>query len=160
MYSTRWKCIYRCTVTWGFRLMNIQSTGGKVLTATAALISLPERCQSGNNLWFFLGGAKRSKDGDDGEACEWWRNLWTVLQYWQAESVKYDTCFQKSSFFALATKVWTFRSQWLPNIFLCVQGCLWKILEKCTTEGVWIFKYTYHLRCDFRLGSSQREKLF
>ena len=24
--------------------------------------------------------------------------------------------------FALATKVWTFRSQWLPNIFLCVQG--------------------------------------
>ena len=115
--------IYRCTVTRGFRLMNIQSTRGKVLTATAALISLPKRCQSGNNLWFFFGGgAKWSKDGDDSEACEWWRNLWTVLQYWQAESVKYDTCFQKSSFFALATKVWTFRSQWLPNIFLCVQG--------------------------------------
>ena len=46
----------------------------------------------------FFGGAKRSKDGDDGEACEWWRNLWTVLPYWQAESVKYDTCFQKSSY--------------------------------------------------------------
>ena len=42
--------VYRCTVTRGFRLMNIQSTRGKVLTATAALISLPERCQSGNNL--------------------------------------------------------------------------------------------------------------
>ena len=53
---------YRCTVTWGFRLMNIQNTRGKVLTATVAcgmgdlkpvlslsshdLISLPERCQS------------------------------------------------------------------------------------------------------------------
>ena len=135
MYSTRWKCIYRCTVTRGFRLMNIQSTRGKVLTATAALISLPERCQSGNNLWFFFlgGGAKRSKDGDDGEACEWWRNLWTVLQYWQAESVKYDTCFQKSSFFALATKVWTFRSQWLPNIFLCVQG--WSESDEAWTHS-------------------------
>ena len=58
--------------------MNIQSTRGKVLTATAALISLPERCQSVNrqqSLIFFGGGrAKRSKDGD-GEACEWWRNL-------------------------------------------------------------------------------------
>ena len=57
--------------------MNIQSTRGKVLTATAALISLPERCQSVNRQQslIFLGGApKRSKDGDDGEACEWWRN--------------------------------------------------------------------------------------
>ena len=25
--------------------------------------------------FFFLRGAKRSKDGDDGEACEWWRNF-------------------------------------------------------------------------------------
>ena len=53
--------------------MNIQSTRGKVLTATAALISLPERCQSVNrqrSLIFFGGGPKRSKDGDDGEACE------------------------------------------------------------------------------------------
>ena len=55
--------------------MNIQSTRGKVLTATAALISLPERCQSGTTFDFFGGEAKRSKDGDDGEACEWWRNL-------------------------------------------------------------------------------------
>ena len=60
--------------------MNIQSTRGKVLTATAALISLPERCQSVNRqqsliFFFFWGGPKRSKDGDDGEACEWWRNL-------------------------------------------------------------------------------------
>ena len=102
MYSTRWQCIYRCTVTRGFQLMNIQSTRGKVLIATAALISLIERCQSVNRQQslIFLGGgrAKRSKDGDDGEACEWWRNLWTVLQYWQAESVKYDTCFQKSPY--------------------------------------------------------------
>ena len=45
---------------------------------------------------FFWGGPKRSKDGD--EARDWWRNLWTVLQYWQAESVKYDTCFQKSPY--------------------------------------------------------------
>ena len=62
-----------CTVTRGFRFMNIQSTRGKVLTATAALISLPERCQSVNrqqslifDFFFFGGGAKRSKDGDDG----------------------------------------------------------------------------------------------
>ena len=62
--------------------MNIQSTRGKVLTATAALISLLERCQSVNrqqSFDFFGGwGAKRSKDGDggdDGEACEWWKNL-------------------------------------------------------------------------------------
>ena len=58
--------------------MNIQSTRGKVLTATAALISLLERCQSVNrqqSLIFWGGRAKRSKDGDDGEACEWWRNL-------------------------------------------------------------------------------------
>ena len=74
MYSTRWQCIYRCTVTRGFRLMNIQSTRGKVLTATAALISLPERCQSVNRQQslIFLGGAKQSKDGDDVGACEWW----------------------------------------------------------------------------------------
>ena len=39
--------------------MNIQSTRGKVLTATVALISLPERCQSVNrqqSLIFFWGG--------------------------------------------------------------------------------------------------------
>ena len=39
--------------------MNIQSTRGKVLTATAVLVSLPERCQNVN--WqqslIFLGGA-------------------------------------------------------------------------------------------------------
>ena len=62
--------------------MNIQIRQGKVLTATAALalISLPERCQSVNRqkslIFFFGGGAKWSKDGDDGEACEWWRYLW------------------------------------------------------------------------------------
>ena len=57
--------------------MNIQSTRGKVLTATAALISLLKRCKSVNRQQslIFFGGAKRSKDGDDGEACEWWRNL-------------------------------------------------------------------------------------
>ena len=92
---------YRCAITRGFRLMNIQTIWGKVLTATARgvwrgwfkacteseftrFINLPERCQSVNwqqSLIFFFppwGGraAKRSKDGDDGEACEWWRNLW------------------------------------------------------------------------------------
>ena len=39
--------------------MNIQSTQGKVLTATAALISLLERCKSVNrqqSLIFFGGG--------------------------------------------------------------------------------------------------------
>ena len=153
MYSTRWQCIYRCTVTRGFRLMNIQSTRGKVLTATAALISLLERCKSVNRQQslIFLGGAKRSKDGDDGEACEWWRNLWTVLQYWQAESVKYDTCFQKSSFFALATKVWTFRSQWLPNIFLCVQGwrygwfCKWHLCIFASLHFLEMGQLVFHL---------------
>ena len=35
------------------------------------------KCKSATIFEFFLGGgAKRSKDGDDGEACEWWRNLW------------------------------------------------------------------------------------
>ena len=92
--------IYWCTVTRGSRLMNIQSPGGKVLTATAALISLLERCKSVNrqqSLIFLGGGLSGAKMVMMSEACEWWRNLWTVLQYWQAESVKYDTCFQKSS---------------------------------------------------------------
>ena len=107
MYSTRWQCIYRCTVTRGFRLMNIQSTWGKVLTATAALISLLERCQSvnrqvGNNLWFFWGGLSGAKmvmmvrHVNGGETCE--QCFSTDKPRWQAESVKYDTCFQKSSY--------------------------------------------------------------
>ena len=42
-----------------------------------------------------LSGAKMvmmARHVNDGETCG------TVLQYWQAESVKYDTCFQKSSY--------------------------------------------------------------
>ena len=75
---TRWQCIYRCTVTRGFRLMNIQSTRGKVLTATAALISLLERCQSVNRqqsdfFWGGLSGAKMVmmvRHVNGGETCE------------------------------------------------------------------------------------------
>ena len=110
--------------------MNIQRIWGNVLTATAHgvwrgwfkahtesefiwFISLPERCHLKRKsatifdfffffFFFFWGGkgAKRSKDGDDGEACEWWRNLLNSASvgYCQAESVKYDTCFQKSSY--------------------------------------------------------------
>ena len=60
--------------------MNIQSTRGKVLTATAALISLLERCQSVNrqqSLIFFgrggLSGAKMVmmvRHVNGGETCE------------------------------------------------------------------------------------------
>ena len=98
MYSTKWQCIYRCTVTRGFRLINIQSTRGKVLTATAALISLPERCQSVNrqqSLIFFwrgpLSGAKMVmmvRHVNGGETCE---------QCFSTDK-QYDTCFQKSSY--------------------------------------------------------------
>ena len=136
---------YRWTVTWGFRLMNIQSTQGIVLTATAAcgvgdlnpllslsshdLISLLEICQSINwqqsLIYFFGGGPKWSKNGDDGEACEWWRNLWNSASVLTSRICKVWYLFSEKFIFALATKVWTFRSQWLPNIFLCVQGWLY-----------------------------------
>ena len=72
-----------------------------------------------------LSGAKMvimARHVNGGETCG------TVLQYWQAESVKYDNSSQKSPYFALTTKVWTFTSQWLPNIFLCVQGWTYYLL--------------------------------
>ena len=59
--------------------MNIQSTRGKVLTATVALISLLERCQSVNrqqSLIFFGGGQRGAKmvmvvrHVNGGETCE------------------------------------------------------------------------------------------
>ena len=90
------------------------------------LISLPEKCQSVNrqqSLTFLLGGAKQSKVGDDGEACEWWRNLWNSASVLTSRICKVWYLFSEKFIFALATEVWTFRSQWLPNIFLCVQGC-------------------------------------
>ena len=77
--------------------MNIQSTRGKVLTATAALISLPERCQSVNRQQslIFLGGALSGakmvmmvRHVNGGETCE--QSFSTDKQY--------DTCFQKSSY--------------------------------------------------------------
>ena len=134
---------YRC-VTRGFQLMNIQSIRGKVLTASVRgvwrgwfkartkfeftrFISLPERCQSVNRqqslIFFGGGGAKRSKDGDDGEACEWWSNLWNSASV-LSRICKVWYLFSEKFIFALATEVWTFRIQWLPNIFLCVQGWL------------------------------------
>ena len=78
--------------------MNIQSTRGKVLTATAALISLPERCQSVNRQQslIFLGGGALSgakmvmmvRHVNGGETCE---------QCFSTDK-QYDTCFQKSSY--------------------------------------------------------------
>ena len=60
--------------------MNIQSTRGKVLTATAALISLLERCKSVNrqqSLIFFWGGGLSGakmvmmvRHVNGGETCE------------------------------------------------------------------------------------------
>ena len=80
--------------------MNIQSTRGKVLTATVALLKLTRKVSKRKSatIFDFFGGLSGGKmvmmvrHVNGGETCG------TVLQYLQAESVKYDTCFQKSSY--------------------------------------------------------------
>ena len=76
--------------------MNIQITRGKVLTATTALIILPERCQSVNRQQSLLFGGSLSgakmvmmvRHVNGGETCE---------QCFSTDK-QYDTCFQKSSY--------------------------------------------------------------